>query len=386
MSAHEIRAEAAGHDNNPVAHPTAGASQLAIAAATGLTWQEHRLSERERSMIEERALTTTADPYRDPIAFRTATKHAWTLLDAPTRRAVRDVGRGTSARPELYIVNLPEPQDLPPTPTQSGTWERTTDNVFSEFIMVMFSHGLGLPISYRDQRNGTVFHDIFPTAANAMQISSQSSGIILGHHTEMFFHPCPPDHLMLHCLRSDPDRLAQTFVAALPDIESRLPATTREILRAPSFALDLAELHGSYVHRGRPICTGDPRPVIPIVTDSSPVQFRFEPALTTPVGRAAADALHAAEHAAHEAAVAGTLDAGGLLILDNRRAAHARSSFPARFDGTDRWLRRMMLGRFGRAEDIAVIRSHDLELVKPWIDLGVALETIPYRNATKDEQ
>lgn len=369
MSVHDIREEGPGTAQFPSA---------------GLAWQEHRISDCERSMIEELALTATDDPYREPIAFRAATMHAWNLLDRTTRQAVRKIGHGTSERPELYVTNLPEPKALPPTPSQSGFWERTTEDVFSEFIMVLFSHGLGLPISYRDQRNGRFFHDIFPTVENAEQISSQSSSVLLGQHTEMFFHPSPPDHLMLHCLRPDPDRLAQTYVSALSDIEARLSAATREILRMPRFALDLAQLHGSYTHRGQPISAGDPRPVIPVVSDNSPVQFRFEPALTTPIGPDAEQALAAAEHAAHDAAIAGTLDSGTLLILDNRRAAHARSSFPARFDGTDRWLRRMMLGRFDRATDLASIRSHDLELVAPWIDFGVAMERIPYRTTPKD--
>ncbi len=32
---------------------------------------------------------------------------------------------------------------------------------------------------------------------------------------------------------------------------------------------------------------------------------------------------------------------GDLLVLDNRRAVHARTAFTPRFDGTDRWLQRV---------------------------------------------
>jgi L-asparagine oxygenase len=35
-----------------------------------------------------------------------------------------------------------------------------------------------------------------------------------------------------------------------------------------------------------------------------------------------------------------TLRAGDLLVIDNAVAVHGRSSFPARFDGTDRWIQR----------------------------------------------
>ena len=39
------------------------------------------------------------------------------------------------------------------------------------------------------------------------------------------------------------------------------------------------------------------------------------------------------------------LRAGDLLAIDNRRCAHARSAFPARFDGRDRWLQRVYVRR-----------------------------------------
>jgi len=39
---------------------------------------------------------------------------------------------------------------------------------------------------------------------------------------------------------------------------------------------------------------------------------------------------------------------GDLLVLDNRRAAHARTTFRPRYDGSDRWLLRIMTTSDGR--------------------------------------
>jgi L-asparagine oxygenase len=39
------------------------------------------------------------------------------------------------------------------------------------------------------------------------------------------------------------------------------------------------------------------------------------------------------------------LNAGDRLIVHNRKCAHARSRFEARFDGTDRWLQRVYVRR-----------------------------------------
>lgn len=32
---------------------------------------------------------------------------------------------------------------------------------------------------------------------------------------------------------------------------------------------------------------------------------------------------------------------GEVLVIDNYRAVHGRQGYPARFDGTDRWLKKM---------------------------------------------
>jgi alpha-ketoglutarate-dependent taurine dioxygenase len=52
-------------------------------------------------------------------------------------------------------------------------------------------------------------------------------------------------------------------------------------------------------------------------------------------------ALRALRTAANQVKRWVRLDTGDLLVIDNRRAVHARSQFTARFDGTDRWLQRM---------------------------------------------
>ncbi|WP_455572022.1 TauD/TfdA family dioxygenase [Actinokineospora sp. 24-640] len=196
--------------------------------------------------------------------------------------------------------------------------------------MMTVTAGLGFPISYLDQRDGSVFHDVHPTRGNEAEVSSQSSSVDLGLHTEMFFHPEPPDHLVLHCLRSPRGRSARTCVASVADIEEKLSEEDRALLREPLFALDIARLHGSYTIDGRPCADTDPRPRVPIIADSpAATRFRFEPALMTPTTVAAAAAMRRAEQAAESVATPGVLVENSILIIDNRRAAHSRSPFTA---------------------------------------------------------
>lgn len=62
----------------------------------------------------------------------------------------------------------------------------------------------------------------------------------------------------------------------------------------------------------------------------------------TPEASAALKRLHVALNEVKRWA---RLDAGDLLIIDNRRAVHGRSEFEARYDGLDRWLQRVCVVR-----------------------------------------
>lgn len=343
-------------------HPR-GPSTSMTTPATG--WKTHRLTDVEREMLFRCAATAASDPYRGLLQFRSSAARAWRMLDLRTRAVVSGLADGDEV-PQLYIENLPEPQALPATPVANDGWGRKTSDTLSEFLMLVFTEALGHPISYLDQRDGEIFHDIYPTSENATAISSQSSSVGLGFHTEMFFHPEPPEYLLLHCLRSDPAGDAKTAVAAAEDIAARVSPEVRPMLGRPKYALDLARLHGRYTHNGYPITDSDPRPVIPIISDDTTYRFRFEPALMTPVNEEAAHALHAAERAAEDVAVWGAIQEGGILIVDNRRASHARTPFRANLDGSDRWLRRMMVGTGDARPGEGALIRHNLELIEPW--------------------
>lgn len=342
-------------------------------------WATYRIADAERAMLGDAAAELAWRPEHGLVHLRHAAQPLWNALSADTRQHVIDLADGRSSRPELYVVNLPCPTALPPTPVHNRTWMPTTFDGLSELIMMVFSVGLGHPISYLDQRDGNVFHDVFPTRVNAEAVSSQSSRSALGFHTEMFFDPSPPEYLMLHCLRSGAAATrARTGIAALDDIEQRLSENLFGELHRRAYAIDLARLHGSYVHNGLPIEEDHPRPVIPIVNPADRAPFRFEPVLMTPVGTSAAEAMHRVEQLAAATAVEGTLHEGGLLLLDNRRAAHSRSSFVTHFDGRDRWLRRVMVGTDQPLPGEVTLSRHELEIVDPWIRNGALMQTIPY--------
>jgi len=342
-------------------------------------WACLRVSNSERDILVDAASLVSDGLLADQAKLAEFARGAWDALEVGTRDRISELATGISARPELHVSNLPVDPILPPTPTMS-TSARSTITFISELVMTVFATALGNPMSYADQRGGSIFHDVFPTVENAAKISSHSSLVGLGFHSEMFFHPTPPAFLILNCLRVRPGRkdAARTGVVDLGQIEALLGAEDRKALRSASFALDLARLHGSYRYEGNVIAESDPRPCIPVIADDSVWRFRFEPALMTPVSEKSRRALDRAEHAAEMTAAWGTLHAGEVLLVDNRRSAHSRSPFVAKFDGADRWLRRTMVASFEMPTERGVVWSTDFDLWTTWHQLGVMFDVIPY--------
>jgi L-asparagine oxygenase len=80
-----------------------------------------------------------------------------------------------------------------------------------------------------------------------------------------------------------------------------------------------------------PVLAGD------ILEPELSVDFYGMEAMTHP----ARLALKTLEAALLKVTVESRLERGDLLIIDNRTAAHARTSFQPRYDGQDRWLQRL---------------------------------------------
>ena len=72
-------------------------------------------------------------------------------------------------------------------------------------------------------------------------------------------------------------------------------------------------------------------------------RLRFDPLFTRPATRSAQHALATLREHLEARAVGVVLEPGDLLLVDNRRAVHARTAFSPRYDGTDRWIQRLLV-------------------------------------------
>src|SRR5690606_2498378 len=146
--------------------------------------------------------------------------------------------------------------------------------------------------------------------------TSTSSGVTLAFHTETAFHPHRPDFLVLLCLRGDP--AAATTLCDVADLAAALPASVRAVLAEPRFGTRPDESFG-----GGP--TAPLGPPMRVLTSGPRPELLYDEELTRGLDAPAQAALDALASAVRECHTSTVLEAGDVLVVDNRRCVHGRS-------------------------------------------------------------
>lgn len=223
-----------------------------------------------------------------------------------------------------------------------------------EVLLVLFGSLLGECIGWATQQDGRVVHDILPIRGHENEQLGSGSEQLLWWHNEDAFHPYRGDYLGMICLRN-PDAVATTF-AHFAD----LPLNDEEIdlLFEPHYTIRPDESH---LPKNRATPEGDPtasyelieqmntRPekIAVLSGDRRSPYVRLDPYFMDPVegnerAQSALDALiRVIDHRIEDLVLA----AGDFCFIDNFKAVHGRKPFKARFDGNDRWLKRINITR-----------------------------------------
>lgn len=258
----------------------------------------------------------------------------------------------------LILSGFPIDQEkLGPTPRHWET-ERDGGRARDEAILLtLFGSVLGDCIGWTTQQDGRLVHDIFPIKGNEAEQLGTGSEQVLWWHVEDAFHPHRGDYLGMLCLRN-PDRVPTTFAAAgsitldprhvavlmephytiRPD-ESHLSknkARSREV--DPMLASSYARIEE--MNRGQ-------QKVAVMFGDPAHPYLRLDPYFMDRLddNPAAQEALEALIQAIDERLEDLILEAGDYCFIDNFQAVHGRRAFKARYDGQDRWMKRINLAR-----------------------------------------
>jgi Fe(II)/alpha-ketoglutarate-dependent arginine beta-hydroxylase len=223
---------------------------------------------------------------------------------------------------------------------------------------------LGEAIGWATQQSGYLIHDICPIPGHEGEQLGSGSEQLLWWHTEDAFHPLRGDYIGLMCLRN-PDGVATTF-ANLERLE--LADEDLDRLFEPHYTIRPDKSHLAKNRSGnetidallerssRKIEQMQARPEkIPLLNgDRSSPYIRIDPyfmdAVADPRAQAALDHLIAAIERNLEDV---RLAQGDVCFIDNFKAVHGRRPFKARYDGNDRWMKRLNITRdLRRSRDV----------------------------------
>ncbi|NVZ18721.1 TauD/TfdA family dioxygenase [Pseudomonas costantinii] len=232
----------------------------------------------------------------------------------------------------LHLKNLPIGM-IPPTPNDRASLHK--ECTISEQIILKATAMLGDPIGYIQESNGDIINNFFPHKKYSKGINSDSYDCELELHTENAFHAVSPDYLVLLCLRQDPGAEAATFISSIDGIRDIITPEDLNYFHEEkyNFLSDYCATEKNCridINQKQTVLYGDPE---------SPC-FRFDPQFMVARSKHAQLKLELLRKAAWEVAHPVHLNAGDLLIIDNRKTAHARSAFSASLDGRDRWIQR----------------------------------------------
>ncbi|MEV7184524.1 TauD/TfdA family dioxygenase [Kitasatospora sp. NPDC093102] len=250
-------------------------------------------------------------------------------LSEPLRHQLRPVDTADG----LFVLRGLEldDADLGPTP---GHWSTVGDSgALWDVVLLLVSTLMGTPIAWDGQQDGRFVHNIVPSPGHESEQTGASSSVLLTPHTEDAFHPGRAHLLLLCCMRNH-DAIATTAASVrLADLSD---ADVEQLKRpvAPILPDDAYEQARKFA--GRPA-------LVPALFETPEgLTMRYDPAYT-PLDDTDQDWREAYGRLGEELArvsVAVSLEPGDILVVDNDIVVHGRVPFQARYDGTDRWLKR----------------------------------------------
>lgn len=249
---------------------------------------------------------------------------------------------------------------LGPTPAHWRNSQYNSAALPQEIFFLLCASQLGDVFGWATQQDGRIMHDVLPIRGHEHDEIGSNSLQHLSWHTEDAFHPCRGDYVALMCLKN-PD-LAETMVCDAADLDwsaldiealfedafTQMPDTSHQPqnaeqstgdpagdrLRARSFAL-IQSWNEHPVKR--PVLFGDA--VSPYMA-LDPYHMKTDgwPERSLRAFRGLCDQIEANMKDV-------SLRPGDCVFIDNFRAVHGRKSFRPRYDGSDRWLKRLNITR-----------------------------------------
>ncbi|MEV0156324.1 TauD/TfdA family dioxygenase [Micromonospora sp. NPDC050686] len=240
----------------------------------------------------------------------------------------------------LVIRNGPVGEPACPTPRH---WKERDPGSTSrqDFWLAVVSSYLGEPVGWASLQDGRIFNDILPVPGEENEQTGHGSQADLELHIEDCFSDERCDALALLCLRNV-DRVPNLITSAVGldfgDVDLDTLFSDRFLIAPDSEHLRrVADGTIQDPDRKRPLLFGS--------RESPYLRIDLPYTRASPGDTRAADSLTALATLLRQNAVEIRLAEGDVLVVDNYRALHGRGGFRPRYDGTDRWMRKLTVVR-----------------------------------------
>lgn len=231
-----------------------------------------------------------------------------------------------------------------------------------QILLILYGSLLGDVFGWATQQDGHIVHDVFPIKGNEQAQLGTGSEQPLWWHTEDAFHPYRADYIGFLCLRN-PDQVATTVATSHID---RLDEDQIKILFEPRFTIrpdeSHLEKHESDLRKSERASQENKtlasayekinkmnteRENISVLFGNSQSPYmRLDPYFMDPLNDDEAQrALNAFIQVIDENLEELVLQPGDYCFIDNYKVVHGRRPFRARYDGNDRWIKRISMTR-----------------------------------------
>lgn len=230
-----------------------------------------------------------------------------------------------------------------------------------EVLLILLGSLLGEALGWATQQGGRIVHEIVPIKECENEQLGTGSLQTLWWHNEDAFHDYRGDYVGMACLRN-PDNVATT-IRSIDEVQ--ISQQDIELLFEPNFTIRPDESHQVKNKAGLSELSGDPKDALEqsyrriAEMNNKPAKvsilyghpqspyLRIDPFFMDPLSgdEPAQQALERLIEAINVNLLDVVMRPGEFLFIDNCKAVHGRKSFKARYDGTDRWLKRINVAR-----------------------------------------
>lgn len=267
-------------------------------------------------------------------------------LPLSIRNAVKRLKREESQCDSLIIRGFKAGEfDSIKTPAH---WNEVSSDLKAQeldFASTIFATLLGHIFSWRSQQHGNFVNEIIPIKGNESNQVGSSSKTALAWHNEDCFHPHRPDFLCLYCVRNNDSISTKLWSVRRLEPFKDHPLYNELFLPNYEFLVDYSHDQGIPASNVKTMEKYKAEPIIlPVLWgDRNSPYMCFDPHFTRTLTKKAADALAWLEKIVSSDYSECSLQKADILFINNHKVAHGREPFNPKYDGQDRWLRRILI-------------------------------------------